>query len=154
VWVSEYVCSGGKQLPSGSCLWPMCLELGSLCVRLCTISGPSPGPGREVGHKDGHLSASHPKVIPPEWGDQLVVVLHNGRPSPQAGRFYWDRQGQSGRQHWGAGSAWRRGMCICKAASFGHAPRAQHPASPAGRTVCAVQSVGLTSAPLGEGEGQ
>lgn len=47
--LNMFVCE--KQLPSSSCLWPMCLELGSLCVRLCIISGPLPGPGRELGGK-------------------------------------------------------------------------------------------------------
>lgn len=53
------------------------------------------------GSTDSHLSASHPKVVPNELGDQLVVVPCNGRPSPQARKFYWDKQGQSGMRSWG-----------------------------------------------------
>lgn len=65
--MSEYVCSNGKQLPSGSCQWPMCFWLGSLCVRLCTISGPSPVLAEKwKGSKDGHLSDSPPQVVPIE----------------------------------------------------------------------------------------
>lgn len=70
-------------------------------------------------------------------------VISLGRPSPQAGNFYWHKQGQSGMRSWDP--AQHIGVCICEAASFGRAPRAKHPANPAGRVVCAVQSVGLIS---------
>lgn len=86
VWMSEYASSSEKQLPSGSCQWPTCSELGSLCI--CTIPEPSPGAGREVGgKKDGHLSASHPRVVSAEWDDQLVVVPHNGTLFPLSGKL-------------------------------------------------------------------
>lgn len=69
-------------------------------------SAPSQDPLLDLAEKwevsmDGHLSASHHKVVHTELGDQLVVVSCNGRPSPQARRFYWDNQGQSGMQSWG-----------------------------------------------------
>lgn len=93
--------------------------------------------------KDGHLSASHPKEVSTECGDHLVEVPCNGRPSPQAGKFYWHKQAQSGMQSWVLAQPGTWGRVSVGLPALAHAPKVKNPASPAGRVVCAVQSVGL-----------